>query len=72
MIASPWLTAAEAAQYARMDYDTVRQALAAGKLRGLQASKGAKWRTRAEWVDAWLSGEVAELTVPRVARGRAS
>lgn len=57
MITSPWLTLAEAAQYARRGQESVRLALASGELRGVQASKGAKWRVRTVDLDAWLMGE---------------
>jgi excisionase family DNA binding protein len=59
---------AEAAEYVRMDPETVRRAMAAGELRAVQSMRGGRWRTRVEWLDAWMAGETAALVIPRVTR----
>jgi len=48
------LNVAEAAVYARCHPETVREALRAGELRGMQRAKGGPWKIRSEWVDKWL------------------
>jgi excisionase family DNA binding protein len=72
--ASPWMSPEQAAEYcgADMSVSTIRKALQAGELVGFQLRPGGRWRLRAEHLDAWLMGETPDLTVPRVARGRAS
>ena len=50
-----WLLADEAAEYMRMDRDTVYTLLQRGELRGVKV--GRRWRVRREWCDAFLMGE---------------
>ncbi|RPE75193.1 MULTISPECIES: hypothetical protein [unclassified Frondihabitans] len=49
-----WLSASGAAEYAGCHVETVRDALRAQELRGVQRVKAGTWRTTAEWVDTWL------------------
>jgi excisionase family DNA binding protein len=51
-MASPYLTKAEAAAYARLSPRTIQRALASGQLR----SAGTEQRRliRPEWIDEWL------------------
>lgn len=51
-----YLTTADAATYANCCEETIRRAI---RCRQLQAVRvGRTWRTRIEWVDAWLLAEV--------------
>ena len=50
-----WLLADEAAEYMRMDRDTVYTLLQRSELRGVKV--GRRWRVRREWCDAFLMGE---------------
>lgn len=52
-----WLTVADAAEYSGCHPETVRDALRAGELQGIQRSKGATWKTTTAWIDAWITGE---------------
>jgi hypothetical protein len=52
---SPWLkTIAEIVAYSGEDKETVNQALLTGELQGRQRGPGCVWRTKPEWVDAWI------------------
>ncbi|WP_293947722.1 excisionase family DNA-binding protein [uncultured Corynebacterium sp.] len=50
-----WLLADEAAEYMRMDRDTVYTLLQRRELRGVKV--GRRWRVRRDWCDAYLMGE---------------
>lgn len=50
-----WLLADEAAEYMRMDRDTVYTLLQRRELRGVKV--GRRWRVRRDWCDACLMGE---------------
>ncbi len=49
-----WLTAKEAADYARCDVATLRRARKSGKLQAFPVNAGRHVRFRAEDVDRWL------------------
>ncbi|MCZ9297005.1 helix-turn-helix domain-containing protein [Corynebacterium yonathiae] len=55
MDTTTWLLADEAAEYMRMDRDTVYKYLQRGELEGRKV--GRKWRVRRDWCDAFLMGE---------------
>ena len=55
MDTTTWLLADEAAEYMRMDRDTVYTLLQRRELRGVKA--GRRWRVRRDWCDAYLMGE---------------
>ena len=50
-----WISTNEAAKYVGLSVETVRRATRAGRLRGVKVNGGRMWRTRHEWVDAWLT-----------------
>jgi hypothetical protein len=74
MIKTPWLTAAEAAQYVKLDIRRVRAAAVeceqtngrAG-LRGYQRGPNCSWRFHIEDLDRWLRGEPPARSIRRVA-----
>jgi excisionase family DNA binding protein len=72
MTSSPWLTVGEAAERARTGASELHRALAADELRGYQRKTGGKWRIHVEDLDAWVRGEIADVRVPSITRGRAS
>ncbi|MDK8587081.1 excisionase family DNA-binding protein [Corynebacterium kefirresidentii] len=55
MNTTTWLLADEAAEYMRIDRDTVYTLLQRGELRGVKV--GRRWRVRRDWCDAFLMGE---------------
>ena len=67
-IESPWLTAAESAQYSRRSVSTINNALRDGSLRGYQPKKNGTWRIHRDDLDAWMRGERADATPARIAR----
>ncbi|HEY8647052.1 MAG TPA: helix-turn-helix domain-containing protein [Gaiellaceae bacterium] len=56
-----------AADYAVVHPDTIRKALQAGELHGLQKRAGCSWRIRMACLDAWLSGEKCAHQLERAA-----
>ncbi|WP_123312501.1 helix-turn-helix domain-containing protein [Curtobacterium sp. JUb34] len=52
-----WMRVREAAAYTDCHVETLRDALRAGECRGVQRVKAGTWRTRVEWVDAWIERE---------------
>lgn len=70
-IASPWLTPAEAAAYAKVGLSTIYRAAASGALSGTKITAGkarSPWRFTVADLDAWLGGN----RLPAVRRGRES
>lgn len=61
---NPWLTAAEAAQYLRVDPRTLLRWTREGKVRGFALSGTARrvWRFRREDLDATLTGPAVRQT----------
>lgn len=51
-----WMRVRAAAEYADVHPDTLYKALRRGECRGEQPHVNASWKTKAEWVDAWLAG----------------
>lgn len=50
-----WLTAAEAAAYAKVSAWTIRQAVKSGELEAFAVGKGGRsYRLRAEDIDTWM------------------
>jgi len=62
---SPWLTATEAAERARVSKDLVYAEVRAGRLRAARVGGRRAIRTRAEWVDAWLDAAATPVEEPR-------
>lgn len=54
MNSTPWLLTREAADYMRMDPDTVRNLMRRGDLKAIKQDGGKTWRTRQDWCDAYL------------------
>ena len=69
MTASPWLTATEAAEFAKIGIKTIYAACRARKLRHAVVGGRRSIRLRAEWVDEWLerTAEPVEVT-PQIRR----
>jgi excisionase family DNA binding protein len=67
---TPWLTAPEAAEYARTSRERIYEAIANGELKAVKprADKRGRWLTRAEYLDAWLSARV--VSAAPIRRGR--
>lgn len=49
-----WMTAREAAEYARCHWRTITDACRAGALDGVQRGRNCTWRVRRDDVDTWL------------------
>lgn len=72
--ATPWLTAPEAAEYARTSRERIYEAIANGQLKAVKPrrDKRGRWLTRAEYLDAWLGGlAVSAAPIRRGRRGAA-
>lgn len=54
MSGSPWLTTAEAADYARCSVTSIYRALDSGTLRSSQTGPRARYRIHTDWLDTWL------------------
>ena len=67
---TPWLTAPEAAEYARTSRERIYEAIANGELKAVKprADRRGRWLTRAEYLDAWLSARV--VSAAPIRRGR--
>ena len=64
-----WLKVAGVCERAQVSKDTVLRELRAGRLRGVKVGGRRCWRSRPEWVDAWLEHrETPEEIVSRVRR----
>lgn len=55
-----WMTVAQAEEYSGRHAETIRDALRAKALRGVQRVKGGTWSTKAEWIDEWMGFEPLE------------
>ena len=68
--ATPWLTAPEAADYARTSRERIYEAIANGQLKAVKprADKRGRWLTRAEYLDAWLNAQA--ISAAPIRRGR--
>jgi excisionase family DNA binding protein len=62
---SPWLTAAEAAAYARVSVRTIYLEIRCRRLRAAIVGGRRSYRTRREWLDSWL---VESSTPQEIAR----
>lgn len=51
---SPWMTAAEAAAYAKRGRRFILREIAAGRLRAARVGGRREILTRAEWIDQWI------------------
>lgn len=65
---SPWFTVTEAAARARVNVDTIGDALRSGDLRGYQSGRGGRWRIHVNDIDSWIKGELAAVVVPHARR----
>jgi excisionase family DNA binding protein len=71
---TPWLTAPEAAEYARTSRERIYEAIANGQLKAVKprADRRGRWLTRAEYLDAWLNAQaISAAPIPRGRRGAA-
>ena len=68
--ATPWLTTAEAAVYARTSKERLYEAIANGQLKAVKPrrDKRGRWLTRAEYLDAWLNTQA--ISAAPIRRGR--
>lgn len=55
-----WLSVKQAEDYSGRHAETIRDALRAKTLRGVQRVKGGTWSTKAEWLDEWMGFEILE------------
>ncbi|MBE7196164.1 MAG: helix-turn-helix domain-containing protein [Gordonia polyisoprenivorans] len=67
---SPSLTVNDAATYSQKSTTVISNALRNGGLRGSQTKAGGAWCVHRDHLDAWLRGEMAEVEIPRITRGR--
>jgi excisionase family DNA binding protein len=67
---TPWLTAPEAAEYARTSRERIYEAIANGQLKASRprADQRGRWITRAEYLDDWLSKRA--ISAAPIRRGR--
>lgn len=65
--ADPWMTVAEAADYARVSRHTLLDNLRAGACQGAKVTDRpqGRWRVRRSWVDAWLESGRLPVGRPR-------
>lgn len=62
--ASPWMTIAEAAAYARCHKNTIYREVASGRLKAIRLRSRA-FRFHRDWLDAWMaSGVVVNPDAP--------
>ena len=61
IVTSPWLTAEEAADYARTGVKTIYREVRAGRLRSARVGGRKELRLLSEWVDEWLVNSVELL-----------
>ena len=68
--ATPWLTAPEAAEYARTSRERIYEAIANGQLKAVKPrpDRRGRWLTRAEYLDAWLNAQA--ISAAPIRRGR--
>jgi excisionase family DNA binding protein len=59
---TPWLTADEAAAYAKCSTKTISRAAARGDLRAVRLSGSHRLRLRREWLDRWLDTDAPDAT----------
>lgn len=69
---SPWLTAQEAADYARRHLNTINTALRTGKLAGERPHERARWLIHKDALERYIKGEPAVIKQPVITRRRAS
>lgn len=68
-----WFSVPAGSIYTGRARDTLLRALRSGELVGHQrAGKHGHWAITRDALDAWMRGEVAEVTVPTVTRGRSA
>lgn len=68
--ASPWMTPAEVAVYARRAVSEVKEALRTGALVGHQRVKGGRWTVHRDAVDAYVRGDKYTPPAPPVVTRR--
>ena len=57
MDSTPWLTAAEAAEHTGMSKDFLKEKFRRGEIEAYKPGK--EWRTKAEFLDAYIMGRSA-------------
>lgn len=60
---SPWLTAAEAAEYLKRGRRFVLREIHAERLRAARIGGRGEILTRREWLDAWVQDQAAPIAV---------
>ena len=65
----PWLSVAEAAEYAGLSRDTIYTACERGELRHAHVGGRRKLLLRPQWIDAWLERHAPDVEVGRSAGG---
>lgn len=71
-VASPWLRVKDASTYSKRSPSLILAALRSGELPGSQTKRGGTWVVHRDDLDAWMRGEKADTSAPRVARRRVS
>jgi len=61
---SPWLTAAEAAQYAKRGKRFLAREVKAGRLRAAVIGGRRELFFRTDWIDAWLDDQAMPIVLP--------
>ncbi|MGO3084240.1 helix-turn-helix domain-containing protein [Ancrocorticia populi] len=56
---SRWMLVKEAAEYLQMNADRLRTLFRRGDIKAVRQPGGTTWRTKREWLDAYLLGEAA-------------
>jgi excisionase family DNA binding protein len=69
---SPWLNLDDAARYALVGRDLMRDAVASGECVGYQSMKGGRWRVHRDDLDRWIRGDVGPATAPPLVTRRKS
>ena len=70
-LATPWLTAFEAAERSKVGLKTVYREVKAGRLRAARVGGRRELRLLPEWVDAWLESTSTPVVVEMPGRRRA-
>jgi excisionase family DNA binding protein len=52
----PWLSLQQAAKYVGVHHQTLRRAIAGGRLRAVRVNHARVIRLRRSWIDGWLEG----------------
>ncbi len=64
-VATPWLTASEAANYLKRGRRFVLREIHAGRLKAARIGGRGEILTRAEWCDQWVESQSVPVMMPR-------